>query len=277
MAQPAKMMLRLVCVFALLIGLPSRALAWGGDGHQIAALIAEERLTPEAKAGIGSLLGDANISDAEIVSWADVVRRERRATAPWHYVNIPVGANVFDPKRDGNGGDNIIEKIAAFEKVLSDRTAPQVDRVEALKFLVHLVGDIHQPLHCAERNGDKGGNGRLVYFLERKKAVSLHQCWDSLILLQRKQRTRVADYADSLHAKISEDHAKAWEAGKAVDWANESQRVAVERVYADVPADGPPPKLTTEYIEQSGIVIDEQLQKAGIRLATVLNRCFAQR
>lgn len=205
-----------------------------------------------------------------------MVRRERRETAPWHYVNIPVGANVFEPKRDGKGGDNIIEKIAAFERTLANKAAPHADRVAALKFLIHFVGDIHQRLHCAERNGDKGGNGRLVFFLERKKAVSLHQCWDSLILLKRKQRTRVIDYAESLNAKITEDQARAWAKGSAVDWANESQRVAVERVYADVPADGPPPKLTTEYIEQSGIVVDEQLQKAGVRLATVLNRCFTQ-
>lgn len=269
-------MSRFIKAIILLLCIPATASAWGGDGHQVAALIAEERLTPDAKAEIRELLGEANISDAEIASWADEIRRQRRATAPWHYVNIPVGANVFDPERDGNGGENIIEKIAAFEKTLSDKTAPQADRVEALKFLVHFVGDIHQPLHCAERNGDKGGNTRLVFFLERKKAVSLHRCWDSLILLQRKQRTRVADYADALNAKIGDDQAKAWARGTAVDWANESQRVAVERVYADVPADGPPPKLTREYIDKSCLVLDEQLQKAGVRLAMVLNRCLAK-
>ena len=274
MAQCSKMF-RICPVVVLLIGLPSRGFAWGGDGHQIVALIAEERLTPEAEAGVKELLGEANMSDAEVVSWADEIRRQRRATAPWHYVNIPAGAGAFDPNRDGNGGDNIIGKIAAFEKLLSDRKAPQADRVEALKFLIHFVGDIHQPLHCVERNGDKGGNGRLVFFRERQKAVSLHLCWDSLILLHRKQRTRVANYADGLNGKISGDQATAWAKGAAVDWANESQRVAVERVYAGVPADGPPPKLTNEYIEKSGSVVDEQLQKAGVRLATILNRSLA--
>jgi hypothetical protein len=145
-----------------------------------------------------------------------------------------------------------------------------------LKFLIHFVGDLHQRLHCADRNGDKGGNGRLVFFLERQRAVNLHQCWDSLILHQRKQRTRVADYADNLNVKITEEQASASAEGSVVDWANESHRVAVERVYANVPAEGPPPRLTTEYIGKSGVVIDEQLQTAGVRLATVLNRAFAR-
>src|SRR4051812_21774546 len=160
--------------------LSSAVFGWGGDGHQIVALIAEAHLSPEAKAGIRALLGDANISDGEIANWADELRREKRETAPWHYVNIPVGASVFDTKRDGNRGNNVIDKIEAFEKTLSDKAAPRVDRVDALKFLTHFVGDVHQPLHCADRDGDKGGNGRLVFFLERAKAVNLHQCWDSL-------------------------------------------------------------------------------------------------
>src|SRR4051812_4708796 len=109
----------LAAALILLLWLPSAASAWGGDGHQIVALIAEGHLSPEAKAGIRDLLGEANISDAEIANWADEVRRERRSTAPWHYVNIPASADVFDRKRDGNGGNNVIDKIEAFEKTLA--------------------------------------------------------------------------------------------------------------------------------------------------------------
>jgi hypothetical protein len=86
--------------------LPSFAFAWGGDGHQITALIAEDRLTPAAKAGIHDLLGtDVNISDAEIADWADVIKRQHREQGPWHYVDIPAEAQKFDEKRDGQKED----------------------------------------------------------------------------------------------------------------------------------------------------------------------------
>src|SRR4051794_1719729 len=85
---------------------PTALLAWGGDGHQIVALIAEDRLTPEAKAAIHDLLGaDVNISDAEVANWADQIRREKRETAPWHYVDIPTTQPSYDAVRDGNNGD----------------------------------------------------------------------------------------------------------------------------------------------------------------------------
>jgi hypothetical protein len=101
-------------------------------------------------------------------------RRERRETAPWHYVNIPVDADGYDPAKHGNNGENVIDAIDRFAKVLADKGKPKEERVEALKFLVHFVGDLHKPLHCAEPNGDKGGNERLVFFPARKQAVSLH-------------------------------------------------------------------------------------------------------
>src|SRR5206468_7150652 len=131
-------------------------------------------------------------------------------------------ADAFDRQRDGRGGDNVIDQINHFAKVLADRSAPKDDRAEALRFLVHFVGDVHQPLHCAERNADKGGNGRLVFFLDRKKAVSLHTCWDSLILLHQKGNVRNAAYADQLNARIARGSVAQWEKGTPVDWANES-------------------------------------------------------
>lgn len=87
-------------------------LAWGGDGHQIVALIAEKGLTPKAEAMIHGLLGaDVDISDAVVANWADEIRRERQKTAPWHYVNIPIDSAGYEPKRDGNKGNSVIDKI----------------------------------------------------------------------------------------------------------------------------------------------------------------------
>jgi hypothetical protein len=149
--------------------LDSNTLAWNGEAHQLVAWIAEERLSENAKAGVADLLDGAHLSDAEVASWADEIRRQRKNTAPWHYVNIPVDSDGYDAKRDGHDGANVIDAVERFEKVLADTKAPREDRVEALKFLVHFMGDLHQPLHCADRNGDKGGNKRLVFFLDRKE------------------------------------------------------------------------------------------------------------
>lgn len=258
----------------LVLLLPSVTWAWGGDGHQIICLIAEDRLTPAAKAGIRDLLGAANISDAEVASWADEVRRQRSKTAPWHYVNIPFDAAGFDAARDGHGGNNVVDKINDFKAVLKDPKASKTDRVEALKFLVHFVGDLHQPLHCVDRNGDKGGNGRLVFFLDQGRAVNLHKVWDTVILLNHKGTTRNVDYAEKLNAEITPEEAADWAKGTTAEWANESHAIAVRIVYRGVPAEGPPPKLDQKYVDTAGTVIDGQLQVAGVRLAAILNDVF---
>ena len=207
------MKLRLLAILVLL-SVPVSAFAWGGDGHQIVCLIAEERLTPAAKAGIHDLLGDdVHISDAEIASWADNVRRERSETGPWHYVDIPTDAPAYDKERDGQQGNNVIDKINDFAKMLADKKAPKAERADALKFLVHFVGDLHQPLHCAERNHDKGGNARLVFFLNDPMAINLHAVWDTSILLNRKGETPILQYAQALNAKVSAPQAKQWAKG----------------------------------------------------------------
>jgi hypothetical protein len=260
----------LLVAAAIILSLVSRASAWNGEAHQLVAWIAEERLSEKAKAGVQELLDDgAALSDAEVVSWADEVRRQRRETAPWHYVNIPIDADGYDAKRHGNDGENIIDAIERQSLILADRRRPREERVEALKFVVHFIGDLHQPLHCADRNGDKGGNGRLVFFLDRKKAISLHTVWDTFILPASKGKQSVAEYGRELNERITNKQAKVWAKGKR---AVESWRVAREHVYtADVPADGDPPKLGEAYVEKARPVVDEQIQKAGVRLAAALN------
>jgi hypothetical protein len=122
-------------------------------------------------------LDGASISDAEVVNWADEIRRERNETAPWHYVNIPLDAASFDPIRDGRGDGNVIDAIGAQTKIPADKSQPCEKRQEALKFVIHFVGDLHQPLHSADR-GDKGGNTRLVMYDGQSQAQNLHTVWD---------------------------------------------------------------------------------------------------
>lgn len=268
---------RILLASVLVTCIPSMLFAWGGDGHQITALIAEEHLNPETKKAIHELLGKGvNISDAEICNWADQIRREKRSTAPWHYVDIPTDASGFDEARDGNHGNNVIQKLEHFEKVLADGSNSKEDRAEALKFVVHFAGDIHQPLHCAERDHDRGGNSRKVLFLDRKRPIALHAAWDTQILLHNKGNQRILDYSRGLNQQITPERIQAWAKGTAEDWANESHRVAVEQVYKGVPADGDPPKLDAEYVRRAEPVVEEQLQRGGVRLATILNRALGR-
>lgn len=188
-------------------------------------------------------------------------------------MDIPVDASGFDEQRDGKHGNNVIDKIDQFERVLLDHNVSREKRAEALKFLVHFVGDLHQPLHCADRN-DKGGNSRIVFFLDQPRGLNLHSVWDTTILLHRKGRMRALQYAMALNRKISKEQAKQWQQGTVEDWANESHAVAVNVAYKGVPADGRPPRLDEVYVERAGDAIDQQLQKGGVRLAMLLNRRF---
>jgi nuclease S1 len=189
-------------------------------------------------------------------------------------VDIPVDAKAFDETRDGHHANNVIDKIADFTAVLKDPKTTKDAKAEALKFVVHFVGDLHQPLHAAERNKDKGGNSRLVFFLDRPRATNLHSVWDTTILLSHKGTVRNSAYADKLNAAITDAQAAEWAKGTVTDWANESHNVAVQTVYADVAASGPPPKLDQKYVDAAGLVIDRQLQRGGVRLATILNGVF---
>src|SRR5271156_6378497 len=124
-------MRRFALAIAFLLCLPRIAHAWGVDGHQIVARIAEDRLTPAAKAAVHDLLGDTPISDPDVASWPDEIRNRYPETGPWHYVDIPTDAAGFDEKRDGNNGNNVIEAIEIYEMNLADPALPKPWRIEA--------------------------------------------------------------------------------------------------------------------------------------------------
>lgn len=267
----------------LLLAAASSAFGWGGEGHQLTALVAEAHLTPAAKTSIQALLGkgpdgtQAQISDAEVANWADRIRREREGSGPYHYVDIPFDAASYDADRDGNKGDNVIDKLTFYADRLRDASKPKADREEALRWVVHLAGDLHQPLHCAERDKDRGGNSRLAFLLDSKgKASNLHSIWDSGLLRLIIGKRSIADVADQFDKKITPKQLKQWAGGTPTDWANESHAVAVKVVYAGVAADGPPPRLDEKYVERANPAMIEQIDKGGIRLATILNKCFAE-
>src|SRR5689334_14950394 len=157
MARSRKRVFGLLLAVAVTCGSGS-ALAWGQEGHRVVALIAERHLTPAARAEAAQLLAIEGASGmAAVASWADDFRSTHRQTAPWHFVNIPLAAAGYDHARDCPDEQSVVAKPNEFAAVLADRSARDRKRALALKFLIHLVADLHQPLHASDRH-DRGGN-----------------------------------------------------------------------------------------------------------------------
>jgi hypothetical protein len=261
---------------------PQSAWGWGKEGHQIVGFIAENHLTPQARAAVDELLGQGRrISDEETSNWADYVRNQVRATGPWHYVDIPVESGKYDRKRDCKNSDCVVARVKLFQDILADRSLRPSDRQQALKFLVHFVADMHQPLHCAERRDsmgrpDRGGNECKVRFLDDPVETNLHRVWDTNLLVHSLGEMSLADYANQLNSRITAEQKSAWHKGRARAWANESNKVAIDFVYTGAAADGAPTRLDQAYVRKNQRVVDEQLAKAGVRLAKILNEVFTE-
>ena len=241
---------------------------WGTEGHSLIARIAEAQLTPAVRAKVVEILGP-NVSMASVASWGDEIRRARAETGPWHYIDVPIDQPHLDMTRDCAKGDCVIKKIEDFEAVLRDANAPAVQRREALMFLIHFVGDMHQPLHDSD-NKDKGGNDVRVVYKERN--TNLHSLWDSGLLGNMGKEDELLP----LYSKDSARHAKKWAKGSVEDWAEQSHKEAVKVTYGKLPKTekGTPVTITAEYEAKADPVIREQIEKAGARLAWVLNEAL---
>ena len=268
--------MRKTIAILLLAGFISTQLwAWGPKGHAIVADIAASRLTSITKQNLRLLLGDDSL--ASIASWADLVRKEHDESYGWHFVDIPKDAPGFSQERDcfrpqdkhkdalTDHHNCVVDRIESFQRVLADENASRNDRLEALKWIVHFVGDLHQPLHAIEEA--RGGNDiKLPAFGSSKCGdydCNLHWTWDDLLI----QHTGLAeeDYVRRLNSLIQQKHLEKQAGGTPVDWANESHLQA--RHILD-----PRPAAVDEAYYQSNIeLVNEKLALAGLRLATLLN------
>jgi len=228
-----------------------------------------------------------------VSAWADTVRKTPMPeTYNWHFVDIPVDADPpkYVAARDckpAAGGDCLVAALEREVAVLKDPHAAPRTRAEALKFLTHLVGDLHQPLHCAERDGDAGGNGVPVIFFGaaqqpapyQTKPWNLHAVWDGG-LIDRAGRGRSA-YVRHLKEWIAARDATSIEAGTFADWANETHGQAVRHAYRTANGRDPFPaaggRIAARYQRANIEVVDEQLAKAAVRLAKVLNDALSTR
>jgi nuclease S1 len=255
-----------LALFATIL-FPAAAGAWGPLGHQIVADVAEHYLTPEARAQVDALLGD-HVTMAVVADWPDQIRDDRPETGPWHYVNLPPEATAYVPERDCRGGRCVVAAIEHFAQVVADRNQPREARRDALKFLIHFVGDIHQPMHCGNRS-DRGGNDVRVTFF--KRPANLHELWDTLML--ERQRLTPREYADELILDADAADRSAWLRSCPGDWAVESHDLAQRHCYLSPSGRGlrSGDTLGRTYYARNLWIADQQLARAGVRLAGLIN------
>jgi hypothetical protein len=263
----------LLAALLVLIWSPIEAFAWGYTGHRMIAEIAEQFLEPETARQVRDLLAIENVTTlAEVSTWADQIRAQRPETAPWHYVDIPVHTSAGEPKgydaaRDCPNNACVVGKIQEFERVLADRQASERQRLEALEFLAHFIGDVHQPLHASDDH-DRGGHDLPVTFAGRQ--TNLHAVWDTGIIEQAVKGDE-RGYAIRLAQHVTQPELSQWSQGDPISWANESHDVATSVVYDELPHAG---ILPDSYEAQALPIVNEQLERAGVRLAKVLNGCL---
>jgi hypothetical protein len=244
----------------LFLALPPAALAWGPIGHRIVGRIAQDHLSEAAARGVEAILGSESLAQA--ATWPDEIRSDPAwdNAKPWHFISIDDGETYETTAKDPAG--DVVEAIGRFTKVLQDAQSTHEQKVQALRFLVHFVGDVHQPLHVGRR-ADRGGNSINVTWFGEK--TNLHEVWDEKIIEANKlSYSELADFID--HPTDTE--VRTWQESEAVAWATESQAVRA-RVY-DI-GDG---KLSYLYAYLNDPLVRRRMLQAGVRLAGILNAMF---
>jgi hypothetical protein len=246
--------------FTLLLPNP-QAWAWGNEGHRIIADIAWNHLSDATLLRLRPFLGDSDL--ASISTWADDIRSAHPETGPWHYVDIPHDASVYESKACPD--DNcVVAQIKKFARIVGDPQQPFAARSEALKFLVHFVGDLSQPFHAMD--DARGGNDVPVTVFGSAQCgeypCNLHGTWDSQLIQHTGMREHV--YTRELEEMIAADHLQAGSEDP-VSWANESLQLARQAWLQ------PQTNIDQAYYLRERPVVDRQLAQAGLRLARLLN------
>lgn len=248
---------------------PATSLAaarWGAMGHRLIVEIAWDHLTPATRAAVSSLLAGQPLGSA--ATWADSIRPGRRATGPLHYVNLPAGSAAWHPERYCPGGACVVGAVEKYRAVLAERSASTADRAEALRFVLHFVGDLHQPLHVGDR-GDRGGNDVTVTWRDRQ--ANLHSVWDSGLL--EAWALTEGRYLATLRrrvARMAAEERTAAASGSVAGWAMDGNAVSAEVVYRLPPGN----RLGSDYLRRAGPAIDLAIINAGLRLARLLNEAL---
>jgi hypothetical protein len=263
----------------LIAGSPARTLAWGAQGHRLVALLAAERLTPVARRNVTWLLGPESLAD--VSSWADRYLEGNYQTFYWHFLNIPPGATSYDRDRDcprqpgveaGGRGDDwrdcAVDRILYNKARLADTTLDRADRAIALKFLVHFVGDLHQPFHAL--GVGHGGNDIKVTVFGSETCgnypCNLHGVWDGGLIAHRGLDD--AHYLPVLRELIAKNKWEAAPAGTPAEWAMQSHDLGKAAL---LPEHG---SADEAYYRAHIATVERRLAQAGVRLAAALNEAL---
>ena len=255
---------------------------WSPQGHRLVALVATNHLTPAARQNVRWLLAEATLADVAV--WADQYLEGNNQTFFWHFINIPSDATSYDRDRDcprqpgvvaGGRGDRwrdcVVDRIPYNQERLADPSLDRADRAIALKFLVHLIGDLHQPFHAL--GVERGGNGILVsafgaatctYDDGTPYPCNLHGVWDTVLIAHR--RLSDQQYFVELERQIKQRGWNAVATGLPAEWTMESHALAKAALL-------PPQGAVDEAYYRAHISeVDERLALGGLRLAAVLNQ-----
>ena len=244
-----------------LAGMSIVLISWGFKGHRAIASIAQKHLTSNTAYVVSAYLKGESMS--EVATWADENRTN--TTAPWHFLNLPLGLSHEQfVKAVSESDNNVYTAILKAEATLKDKSVSPDQKNEALKNLIHFVGDAHQPMHIS-RKEDKGGNTIQLQF--DSKGTNLHALWDSkLIDHEGLSETDIAkNYDTATPAQI-----KQWQSDSPVEWIWESYQISSE-LYAEVK---PGQAIDDAYYQKYIPVIRKRIDQAGIRLAGELNKLF---
>ncbi|PSK91010.1 S1/P1 nuclease [Taibaiella chishuiensis] len=249
----------------LLLATAQTGFGWGVTGHRVVAEIAQRHLSGRAKRELRQLIGDQQL--AFWVNWPDFIKSDTtgrwKAMGQWHYVDLPgqLSKADFVQQLKEKKGENLYTQIKAMAAQLADKKLPLEQRQIALRFLIHLAGDLGQPLHVG-RSDDQGGNKITVYWFDKK--TNLHALWDEALI--DFQQWSYTEYATVLDV-AGKDQVAAWQRTPLEDCFYESH-VLSDKIYALSPPDA---KLSYRYNYLFAQDLNDQLLKSGIRLAALLN------
>lgn len=265
-----KARLPVVAAAVALAALPSPAFAWGKTGHRVVAALADPQLSGLARAHVKELLGVESLDEA--ATWPDEMRSApdpfwQKTATPWHYVTL--NGVIYD--RAPPEGD-ALEALNRFRATLRDPNASLADKQLALRFVVHIVGDLHQPLHVG-KCCDRGGNEVKVKWFGRD--LNLHSVWDSALVDD--EQLSFTELAAKLQRHTSNEDVVRWWDINPRDWISESGQLR-ETVYPAPNSKDPkaPPELSYGYVYKFTPVMEQRLKQAGVRLAAYLNDIYSQ-
>jgi hypothetical protein len=274
--------IRLAAAAALVALSPAPALAWGKTGHRVVAAIADTQLSGLARAHVREILGPGE-SLVDAANWPDEMRSDpaifwQKTSTPWHYVTLNgIAYDHAPPEGDA------LEALDHFSKVLKDPAASLADKQTALRFVIHIVGDLHQPLHVG-KCCDRGGNDVKVTWFG--KPTNLHSVWDSQLVDE--EQLSFSELAEKLERHMSDRQLIAWWDINPRDWISESgeYRDTLYPTAADMPKPrkgekmkkGEPvlPALSYSYVYRFTPLMEQRLSQGGVRLAAYLNALFAE-